>query len=106
MLLKWCLSIIYLAEFGNIQNMKVKNLRDPYMLQAIMTIFVVFWLFSSVCILKVEFLIEHSFSKYVSQNGENFSPKKSELGLCLYSGLGVVQPTQKTKCSLMQENHN
>jgi hypothetical protein len=47
------------------------------MLQAIVTIFVFFWLFSSVFILKVKFLIEHSFSKYFSQNGENFPPKKS-----------------------------
>jgi hypothetical protein len=57
--------------------MKVKNLKDPYMMQAIVTIFDVFWLFSSVFMLKVEFLIEHSFSKYSSQNGENFPPKKS-----------------------------
>jgi hypothetical protein len=32
MLLKWWLSIIYLAKFGNIQNMKVKNLKHPFIL--------------------------------------------------------------------------
>ncbi len=47
------------------------------MLQAIVTFFVVFWLFSSFFILKVEFLIEHSFSKYFSRKGEIFPPKKS-----------------------------
>jgi hypothetical protein len=45
----------------------------------------------------VEFLIEHSFSKYCSQNDENFPPKKSLIGLCLYAGLGDVQPTLRNK---------
>jgi hypothetical protein len=48
-------------------------------------------------ILKVEFLIEHSFSTYFSQNDENFPTKKSLIGLCLYAGLGDVQPTSRNE---------
>jgi len=32
MLLKWWLSILYLAKFGNIQIMEVKNLKHPFIL--------------------------------------------------------------------------
>jgi hypothetical protein len=48
-------------------------------------------------ILKVEFLIEHSFSKYFSQNDTKFPAKKSFIGLCLYAGLGDVQPTLRNE---------
>jgi hypothetical protein len=45
----------------------------------------------------VKFLIEHSFSKYFSQNDKNIPPIKSLIGLCLYAGLGDVQPTLRNK---------
>jgi hypothetical protein len=45
----------------------------------------------------MEFLIEQSFSKYISQNDENFPPIKSVIGFCLYAGLGDVQPTLRNK---------
>jgi hypothetical protein len=75
--------------------MKVKNLKDLYMLQAIVTIFDVFWLFSSVFMLKVEFLIEHSFSKYFSQNGEIFHPKNQNLGFAFIHALVMCNPHRK-----------
>jgi hypothetical protein len=36
----------------------------------------------------VKFLIEHSFSKYCSQNDKKIPPKKSCIGVWLYAGLG------------------
>ncbi len=42
-------------------------------------------------------MIEHSFSKYFSQNDKNIPPIKSWIGLCLYAGLGDVQPTLRNK---------
>jgi hypothetical protein len=45
----------------------------------------------------VEFLIEHSFSKYCSQNDKEFPPKNSSIGVCLYAGLGDVQPALRNK---------
>ncbi len=63
-----------------------------------MTIFVAFWFFlGNFFGLKVEFLIEHSFSKYCSQNDKKFPPKNSLIGLCLYASLGDVQPTLRNK---------
>jgi hypothetical protein len=51
-------------------------------------IFVAFWLFlGNFFSLKVEFLIEQSFSKYCSQNDKKFPPIKSLIGLCFYAGL-------------------
>jgi hypothetical protein len=45
----------------------------------------------------MEFLIEQSFSKCISQNDENFQAIKSLIGFCLYAGLGDVQPTLRNK---------
>jgi len=45
----------------------------------------------------VEFVIEHFFSKYFSENIKKNLPLKSLIGLCLYAGLGDVQPTLRNK---------
>jgi hypothetical protein len=45
----------------------------------------------------VELLIEHFVSKYFSQNDKKIPPKQSLIGLCLYAGLGDVQPTLRNE---------
>jgi plastocyanin domain-containing protein len=40
---------VYLTKFGTIQSMKVQNLKQPFMLQAIVTIFGESFFFLEIC---------------------------------------------------------
>jgi len=60
-------------------------------------IFVGFWLFFGIYLVKSGILREHSSPKYLLQNDNKFPPIKSLIGLCLHAGLGDVQPTLRNK---------
>jgi hypothetical protein len=69
---------VYLTKFGTIQSMKVQNLKQPFMLQAIVTIFgesFFFWKFVEFSFQNGEFVTEF-FLKMFFTKWQNFITKR------------------------------